>query len=120
MLNFSARVVKEGSKSSSMRIAIPAAMVPQLGFVPPGWVRLQVNDGDAFFAYARRPPSRNTVEVGITQRLFPLSMAGSTVRVQLEDASPWRTSPTTARVGFDWLPFVTEHYFPEEAGDGRV
>lgn len=121
MLRFRALVTKEGSKASSIRVTVPKKTVAALRLPAPCWVRIRVNGGSALFAWARRPPSRNSVDVGLTQRHFPISMAGTEVDVDIEHAEPYRAVAWTGQHGFDWLPFVPpEHYFPTETIDGKM
>jgi hypothetical protein len=118
---FRAPVTKEGSKSSSMRVTVPKRTVAAAALSAPCWVRTRVNDGEWFFAWARRPPSRNSVDVGLTQRLFPLSLAGNEIDVDIESAEPYRAREWTDSRGFDWLPLVDQaHYFPTETIDGKL
>lgn len=92
-----------------------------LALPTPCWVRTRVNGGEWFFAWARRPPSRNSVDVGLTQRRFPLSLAGQEVDVDIESAEPYRAREWTDSKGFDWLPLVDlAHYFPTETVDGKL
>jgi hypothetical protein len=121
MLRFRAPVTLEGSKSSSIRVTVPKKTVVALALPAPCWVKVRVNGSELFFGWARRPPSRNSVDVGLTQRLFSTKLAGKTVDVDIESAEPYRALAWTAEKGFDWLPFVPiEHYFPTETVDGKL
>lgn len=121
MLRFRAPVTKEGSKSSSIRVTVPKKTVAALQLPAPCWVRIRVNGSEPVFAWARRPPSRSSVDVGLTQRVFPLSLAKKEVAVEIEDAKPYRALMWTPQKGFDWLRFVEDvHYFPTETVDGRL
>lgn len=121
MLRFRAPVTREGGKSSSIRVTVPKKTVAALQLPAPCWVRIRVNGSEHVFAWARRPPSRNSVDVGLTHRLFPLSLAKKEVDVDIEHAKPYRALTWTPQKGFDWLRFVEdEHYFPTETVDGRL
>lgn len=121
MLRFRAPVTKEGSKSSSIRVTVPKKTVAALLLPAPCWVRIRVNGSEPVFAWARRPPSRGSVDVGLTQRLFPLALAKKEVDVEIEDAKPYRALAWAPQKGFDWLRFVEDtHYFPTETVDGRL
>jgi hypothetical protein len=119
MVKFSALVCYEGSKrgpGASFRVAVPAPLRDlDDGFQAPGWVRMTVNGCAPFFAYARRPSSRSTVEITLPRWRMPDIRQGETVRVVAEPAAKFLAPPT--KHDTDWLPFVLrEHYFPVDSG----
>lgn len=125
MLKFSSLLAREGSKAQSIRVVVPHKERDKLlagGASLPGWVRVSIDGSEPFFTWARRPPSRNSVEIGVPIRLgIPRSRAGESVPVEVEDAEPYRANPWTPSVGVDWLPFVpTDLVFPQETIDGRL
>lgn len=117
---FKAHVTIEGSKRKGMRVTIPRTTVEKVGLREGGWVRFRAKGSEPFFAYARRPPSRASVEVGLPLRFFDMSLALKTIDCAVENAEPYRARSWTERVGFDWLPFVQEWYFPTETLDGKL
>jgi hypothetical protein len=115
MVKFSALVCYEGSRrgpGASFRIAVPAPLRDlAAGFHAPGWTRLTVNGCTPFYAFARRPASRATVEITLPHWRLPDIRQGETVRVAVEPAERFCAAP--AKHVDDWLPFVLrEHYFP--------
>lgn len=112
-------------KPPGLRVTVPKSTVSRLvGFAPPGWVRMTTADRPPFFAWARRPPSRPSVDVGLPRRLFEPELAGTEIEMVIEDATPYRAPPvpkSTGSTGFDWLPYVdAENYFPTETLDGKL
>lgn len=123
MLSFYAPVTLEGSRSQNMRVTVPRAVVQALavkGFRAPGWVRFSGAGGQPFFTWARRPPSRASVDVGLPARLFSKDLARTVISCSIENAEPYRARPWTDKEGFDWLPLVDARYFPTETLDGRL
>jgi hypothetical protein len=113
--HFSAHVGYEGSKrgpGASFRIALPAHLRTLDGtFQAPGWLRVTINRSAPFFAYARRPPSRTTVEVTLPHWCGVQVAHGDVVQVTCASAEPFRA--TNAQPGFDWLPhFAQDDYLP--------
>lgn len=95
-----------------MRVAVPAHLRDLgEGFQAPGWLRLTIDGCTPFFARARRPATRTTVEITLPHWHLPTVKKGDTVRVTAETAERFAALPTGAMD--DWLPFVSrEHYFP--------
>lgn len=123
MVKFTGNVVLEGSKGKSTRISLPTAYAETLekeGMVFPGWVRITIDDVPPFFTWARRPPSRHAVDLGLPIRFVPVSMAKEQITVIVENAEPYRARSWTDLVGFDWLPYVDEKYLPVETLTGQL
>lgn len=117
---FEARVVNEGSKGTGFRVCVPSALAKSLGCEFPGWLRMVAPGAEPapFFVYARRPPSRSSIDVTLPTWRFPGVKSGDAISITVESAAPWRCkTPSTA--GFDWLSFVdTKRYFPVDRGAG--
>ncbi len=122
-MKFSALVSYEGSKrgpGASLRFAMPAAQRTLAGtFEAPGWLRITVDGGEPFFVYARRPPSRTTVEITLPSWRKLRARKGDTIEIEACAADAWRAVAGAARTGFDWLPhFADPSYFPVDGPDG--
>lgn len=117
---FNAPVTAEGH-AGNLRVTVPKAVVRKLALPAPCWARFSANGCEPFFAFARRPPSRPSVDVGLPSRLFDKNLAGTEIACSIEHAEPYRARPLGRPTNdFDWLPFVTEHYFPTETVDGKL
>ena len=123
MVSFSVVAYFQGKKAkigtgTSPCMTIPAEHRTLNGtFQAPGWLRLRVNGGAPFFAYARRPPSRASVDVTLPQYCAPGIERGTVLHVVAESAEPYAAR---ARGGaFDWLSHVQhESYLPVDGADG--
>lgn len=119
---FSALVCYEGSKrgiGASLRITVPADQRDlKSAFAAPGWVRITVDGCAPFFAYARRPKSRSSIEITLPRWRLPDLRKGDIVAITAENAAKFIANNTHPLN--DWLPFVLrEHYFPEDTtGNG--
>lgn len=123
MVSFSVVAYFQGKKAkvgtgTSPCMTIPAEHRTLNGtFQAPGWLQLRVNGGAPFFAYARRPPSRASVDVTLPQYCAPGIERGTVLHVVAESAEPYAAR---ARGGaFDWLSHVQhESYLPVDGADG--
>ena len=123
MIRFKAQAYFQGSKreeGTSPCITVPLAHRTLGGtFEPPGWVKLRVNGGAAFFAYARRPRSRESVDITLSRRWLPNIKGGNVVDVEIESGAPYAAKPGKAAT--DWLPFTPrDRYFPVDDGEDLV
>lgn len=75
--------------------------------------------GRTFFAFARRPKSRPSIDVALPVWHFGRLAAGTVMKVSVEDAEPFRARPT-ASTRFDWLLYQThDEYFVTDV-DGAM
>jgi hypothetical protein len=126
MVKFSVVAYFQGKKANvgtgtSPCMTIPAEYRTLDGtFQAPGWLRLRVNSSTPFFAYARRPPSRASVDVTLPRYCAPGIERGTVLHVEAESAEPYAARPR-ADSAFDWLPHVThESYFPVDGAGGAL
>jgi hypothetical protein len=122
MERFRARVAVEGSKRG-LRITVPQATVKRLDTPLPGWMKLHIIGFDPQFVFARKPPSRSSVDISLPNRIFPPDLYSREIEATIENASLYRAPVAVdprRPPGFDWLPLVTEHYFPTETVDGKL
>lgn len=77
-----------------------------------------MNGGTPFFAYARRPPSRASVDVTLPRYCAAGIERGTVLSIEAENADAYAAK--SRRTGeFDWLPYVThESYLPVDGTAG--
>jgi hypothetical protein len=116
---FQGQRAKVGSTGTSPCMTIPAEHRTLGGtFQAPGWLRLRMNGGAPFFAYARRPPSRASVDVTLPQYCAPGVERGTALHVEAENAELYAARPRV-NSAFDWLPHVTHgSYLPVDGAGG--
>jgi hypothetical protein len=115
---FEAPVVLEGKTSKgdarNRRICVPQKH--RASITAPGWVWMRVDAGQPFFAWARRTPSRTSIDITLPSFAVPRLPTGRIVHIEVAPAET--SAALELPLQEDWLPHVDrEHYFAQGLGD---